>query len=127
MDTREVIKGILMGLDASQKLGEELGGVLCSDEITAFYRIESPLIDALMAIICPQENDFRSDRALDISMDYEINVEERADMLMGLREEAELAAAAMEDGEIERNSSFSGYSIWDGPSSIPARGQKGCR
>ena len=51
MDTREVIKGILMGLDASQKLGEELGGVLCSDEITAFYRIESPLIDALMAII----------------------------------------------------------------------------
>ena len=87
MDTREVIKGILMGLDASQKLGEELGGVLCSDEITAFYRIESPLIDALMAIICPQENDFRSDRALDISMDYEINVEERADMLLGLREE----------------------------------------
>ena len=87
MDTREVIKGILMGLDASQKLGEELGGVLCSDDLPAFYRIESPLIDALMAIICPQENDFRSDRALDISMDYEINVEERADMLMGLREE----------------------------------------
>ncbi len=45
----------------------------------------------------------------------------------GSQEEAELAAAAMEDGEIERNSSFSGYSIWDGPSSIPARGQKGCR
>ena len=87
MDTREVIKGILMGRDASQKLGEELGGVLCSDEITAFYRIESPLIDALMAIICPQENDSRSDRALDISMNYEMDVGERADMLLGLREE----------------------------------------
>ncbi|NBI73464.1 hypothetical protein D3Z50_21035 [Clostridiaceae bacterium] len=87
MDIREVIKGILMGLDASQKLGEELGGVLCSDEITAFYRIESPLIDALMAIICPQENDFRSGRALDISMNYEMDVEERADMLLRLQEE----------------------------------------
>lgn len=88
MDIREVIKDILMGLDASQKLGREFAGVLCSDDDPpAFYRIESPLIDALMAIICPQENDFRSDRVLDISMDYEINVKERADMLLGLREE----------------------------------------
>ena len=67
MDTTEVIKCILMGRYS--------------------YRIESPLIDALMAIICPQENDSRSDRALDISMNYEMDVGERADMLLGLREE----------------------------------------
>lgn len=86
MDIREVIKDILLALDASQKLGRDLAGVLClNDDPTAFYRIESPLIDALMAVICPQVNDFRSDRALDISMDYERDIEERAGMLLGLR------------------------------------------
>lgn len=88
MDIREVIKDILLALDASQKLGRDLAGVLCpDDDLPAFYRIESPLIDALMAVICPQENDFRSDRALDISMNYEMDVEKRAGMLLGLREE----------------------------------------
>ncbi|NBI72359.1 hypothetical protein [Otoolea muris] len=45
----------------------------------------------------------------------------------GSQEEAELAAAAMEDDELERNSSFSGYSIWAGPSPLSAGGQGGCR